>query len=115
MREVFKPTPEIALLFTLPGVGSILAVVIALEVGDVTRFASSEKFAAYAGTTPRVHASGGRIRFGPLRPASTATSSGRSWKRPPRFQRCFLRSESAPFRGPCFSPVSFLGTKHAVT
>jgi transposase len=67
MREAFKPTPEIALLITLPGVGFILAVVIALEVGDDTRFASNEKFAAYAGATPRVHASGGRIRYGPLR------------------------------------------------
>jgi transposase len=68
MRIVFRPTPEIDLLMTLPGVGFTLAVVIALEVGDVTRFASSEKFAAYAGTTPRVHASGGKIRFGRLRP-----------------------------------------------
>jgi len=68
MQEVFKPTREIELLMTLPGVGFILAIVIHLEVGDVTRFASNEKFAAYAGTTPRVHASGGRTRFGPLRP-----------------------------------------------
>jgi transposase len=68
MREVFKPTPEVELLMTLPGVGFILAVVITLEVGDVTRFASHEKFAAYAGTTPRVHASGGKTRYGPLRP-----------------------------------------------
>jgi transposase len=43
MAEMFKPSPETALLITLPGVGFILAVVIALEVGDVTRFASPEK------------------------------------------------------------------------
>ncbi len=67
MRVVFKPTPEVALLMTLPGVGFILAVVIALEMGDVTRFASPEKCAAYAGTTPPVHASGGKTRYGPLR------------------------------------------------
>lgn len=68
LREVFRPTPAIGQLMTLPGVGLILAVVIALEVGEVTRFASAEKLAAYAGTTPRVHASGGRVRYGPLRP-----------------------------------------------
>jgi transposase len=68
MHAVFTRTPEIALLMTLPGVGPILAVVIALEVGDVTRFATAEKLAAYAGTTPRVHASGGKIRYGPVRP-----------------------------------------------
>ena len=68
MRSVFKMTPEIQLLMTVPGVGPILAVVIALEVGDVARFATAEKLAAYAGTTPRVHASGGKTRFGRLRP-----------------------------------------------
>jgi transposase len=46
----------------------MLAVVIALEVGSVARFATAEKLAAYAGTTPRVHASGGKTRFGPSRP-----------------------------------------------
>jgi transposase len=55
-------------LLTLPGVGLTLAVVIALEVGDVTRFATAEKLASYAGTPRRVHASGGKTRFGPSRP-----------------------------------------------
>src|SRR5207249_4750177 len=68
MQTVFKVTPDIRLLMTVPGVGLILAVVIALEIGDVARFATAEKLAAYAGTTPRVHASGGKTRFGRLRP-----------------------------------------------
>jgi transposase len=67
MRIIFRPTPEIELLRTLPGVGFTLGVVIALEVGEVSRFATAEKVAAYAGTTPRVHASGGKTRYGPLR------------------------------------------------
>src|SRR3989442_9732643 len=68
MQTVFTATPEIQLLITLPGVGFILAVVIALEVGDVGRFARAEKLAGYAGTTPRVHASGGENRLRPPRP-----------------------------------------------
>jgi transposase len=68
MQTVFKPTPTIQLLLTLPGVGLMLAVVVALEVGSVARFATAEKMAAYAGATPRVHASGGKTRFGPSRP-----------------------------------------------
>src|SRR5215510_5694156 len=68
IQAVFKPAPAIQLLLTLPGVGLTLAVVIALEVGDVARFATAEKLAAYAGTTPRIHASGGKTRFGPARP-----------------------------------------------
>ena len=47
-------------VMSLPGVGFLLAVVISLEVGDVGRFATCERLAAYAGTTPRVHASEGK-------------------------------------------------------
>lgn len=68
IKTVFTPTLAIQLLMTLPGVGLTLAVVIALEVGDVARFATAEKLAAYAGATPRVHASGGKTRYGRLRP-----------------------------------------------
>jgi transposase len=68
MKEVFVETEEIRLLQTLPGIGQLLGPVLALEIGDVRRFATAEKLAAYAGTTPRVHASGGRIRYGHLRP-----------------------------------------------
>jgi transposase len=68
MRAVFTPTPVIQLVMTLPGVGFILGIVIALEVGDVTRFPDHERLAAYAGTTPRVRSSGGKTHYGPLRP-----------------------------------------------
>lgn len=68
MQEVFHTVPELDLLRTLPGVGFILAVVIALEIGAVQRFARPQELASYAGTTPRVHASGGKTRYGPLRP-----------------------------------------------
>jgi transposase len=67
MKEVFSSTPEIELLMTLPGVGFLLAVVIAYEMGDVKRFKGASSFATYAGTTPSVHSSGGKVRFGPLR------------------------------------------------
>jgi transposase len=67
LRTVFAPTPELQLLRTLPGVGWILAVVLWLEIGDIRRFPTAAQLAAYAGTTPRVHASGGRIHYGPLR------------------------------------------------
>jgi hypothetical protein len=59
MRAVFQPTPTIEWLMTLPGVGFILVVVIALELGDIRRFPDAERFARYAGSTPRVRPSGG--------------------------------------------------------
>jgi transposase len=67
MHEAAGSSAELDRLQTLPGVGFILAVVIAWEIGDVRRFATAEKLAAYAGTVPRIHASGGRTRLGPVR------------------------------------------------
>jgi transposase len=67
MAELFQPTRELELIQTLPGVGFILGVVILTEVGDVGRFPSASHLASYSGMTPRVHASGGRVRYGPTR------------------------------------------------
>jgi transposase len=68
MKELFEETPQSILVETLPGVGFILAVVIIQEVGDIGRFSGAECFASYCGATPRVHASGGKVRYGRLRP-----------------------------------------------
>ncbi len=67
MKTLFAKTPEVKLLMTLPGVGFILATVIAMEIGEVTRFPAANRLASYAGTTPRVYSSGGKTRFGTLR------------------------------------------------
>ncbi len=63
-----RETPEMQRLRTLPGIGWILCVVIALEVGDIRRFPSAQHLASYAGVTPRVHQSGNTLRYGRLRP-----------------------------------------------
>ena len=68
LEGLLEVTPEMELLDALPGVGLILSAVIALEVGDVGRFPDAEHLASYAGTTPRVHASGDKTRHGRLRP-----------------------------------------------
>jgi transposase len=68
MQQVFEQTAEMELLQTMPGVGPILAVVILEEVGDVNRFSGPDRLASYSGTTPRVHASGDKVRYGRLRP-----------------------------------------------
>lgn len=67
MGEVFEVDDAIRLLMTLPGVGFILATVIRTEIGEVNRFGRADQLAAYAGTTPRVHESGGHRYYGPLR------------------------------------------------
>jgi len=68
MREAFMKTPALEWVMSMPGVGFILGTVILLEVGDVHRFPDAERLATYAGTTPRIHSSGDKIRFGRLRP-----------------------------------------------
>jgi transposase len=67
MKETFCANRELEILQSLPGVGFILAVVILLEVGDMSRFPDASRFAAYSGTTPRVSSSGGKTRYGQLR------------------------------------------------
>lgn len=68
LKERIAVTPEMELLLTVPGIAEILAPTIFLELGDVRRFATAECFASYSGTTPRVHASGDKTRYGKLRP-----------------------------------------------
>jgi transposase len=67
MKKVFSKTEQVRRLMTLPGVGFILAVVIANEIGEISRFATAQKLAGYSGTVPRVHSSGGHTRYGKLR------------------------------------------------
>jgi transposase len=67
LDELVEVSAEMQWLMTLPGVGVILAATIALEIGEVQRFPSAMHLASYAGTTPRVHASGGKVRYGKLR------------------------------------------------
>jgi transposase len=68
LQGLVEVTPEMQRLMSLPGVGVILAATMQLEIGDIGRFPSAEHLAAYAGTTPRVHASGGHTRYGRTRP-----------------------------------------------
>lgn len=67
LGELVEVTPEMQWLESLPGVGVILAATIALEIGEIQRFLSAPQLASYSGTTPRVHASGGKVRYGALR------------------------------------------------
>lgn len=68
IRALAQETPEMKRLMTLPGIGWILAVVVVLEVGEILRFPSAQHLASYSGTTPRIHQSGDKTRYGRLRP-----------------------------------------------
>jgi transposase len=64
LETIMKVSVEADLLKTLPCVGTILSMVMMLEIGRVDRFPAAAHLASYAGLVPRVHSSGGHTRMG---------------------------------------------------
>jgi transposase len=64
--QIAHNDPNALLLMTIPGVGPLLAVVIASEIGDIKRFASANDLVGYSGLCPRVIQSGDRDFRGKL-------------------------------------------------
>ena len=62
-------------LTQLPGVGPFTALVILAETGDITRFGSARKLAAWAGLTPTVRGSDRTVRHGHI------SKQGSAWLR----------------------------------
>jgi len=61
-----KYKDSVELLRTVPGVGALTAITLLLELGNMGRFASAEKFASYLGLTPSEFSSGDKNRKGSL-------------------------------------------------
>jgi transposase len=70
-----KAEPGVKVLTQLPGVGEFTALVILAETGDITRFGSARKLAAWAGLTPTVRGSDRTIRHGHI------SKQGSAWLR----------------------------------
>ena len=68
-KEALGNHPGIVILRTIPGIGKILAALVALEIDDIRRFSHPGKLCAYAGLVPTTYASGGKIRHGRLLPS----------------------------------------------
>jgi transposase len=67
LRPFAKADPRAVLLDTIPGVAELLALTIAVEIGEIGRFSNPQKLVSYARLAPRVHQSGeSRPRSGPL-------------------------------------------------
>jgi len=64
LEVLLEASAERDLLKTMPGVGPILSAVIALEIGDIGRFASPQNLASYAGLVPAARESAGKKRQG---------------------------------------------------
>src|SRR5579863_59255 len=68
IKEENLSNPMAQRLDSLPGVGPILAAVIATEIETIDRFNRADKLCAYAGLAPTTYASGGRVHHGRLLP-----------------------------------------------
>jgi len=64
---------RVELLTTIPGIGPLLGLTIASEIGDVARFPNPRKLIGYASLAPRVHQSGQSSRGGDLSKAGSRT------------------------------------------
>jgi transposase len=73
LRPLARADPRVALLDTIPGVGDLLGLTLASEIGDVSRFASARKLIGYAGLSPKINQSGDRSRTGALSKAGSRT------------------------------------------
>jgi transposase len=70
-----KHDPRVDVLTVLPGVGTLTALTILAEVGDITRFSSARKLASWAGLTPTVRNSDRTVRHGHI------SKQGSAWLR----------------------------------
>jgi transposase len=73
LRPFAAADPRVLLLRTIPGIGELLGLAIAAEIGDIARFGSPRKLIGYAGLAPRVNQSGERSRTGALSKAGSRT------------------------------------------
>ncbi len=77
IKERIQLTPSMQVVQTVPGVGTILSIVITLEIGSIDRFSTPKKLAGYSGLVPRLSASGGRVHYGRMVTPSRCPSGSR--------------------------------------
>jgi transposase len=73
LRPLAENDRRVELLSTIPGIGPILGLTIAAEIGDVSRFPNPRKLIGYAGLAPRIKQSGESSRNGALSKAGSRT------------------------------------------
>jgi transposase len=82
VKDKAKLRPEFKMLKTVPGIGDILALNIALETGDIGRFPTVGDFSSYCRTVKSERISNGKRRAKGTPSAATSISPGPSSKRP---------------------------------
>jgi transposase len=73
LRPVARADERVKLLISIPGIGELLGLTIASEIGDIARFPSAGKLVGYSGLTPTIKQSGQSSRTGRLSKAGPDT------------------------------------------
>jgi transposase len=91
LHQHAKTDLRVKALRTLPGVGEFTALVMLAEIGDISRFPTARKLAAWAGLTPTVRGSDLKIRHGHISKQGSAhlrwvlNQAAQTAKRSPEF------------------------------
>ncbi|HYO47788.1 MAG TPA: IS110 family transposase [Gemmatimonadota bacterium] len=101
------------LLQTIPGVGPLLGLTFASEIGEVSRFSSASKLVGYAGLAPRISQSGERSATGSLSKAGSRTlrwaaveAANQAWRPTNPFHAHYLRIAARHGKNPAKSAVA---------
>jgi transposase len=95
LHQHAKADPRVKVLTALPGIGEFTALVVLAEIGDITRFGSARKLAAWAGLTPTVRGSDLKVRHGHISKQGSAwlrwvlNQAAQTAKRSPQFSATY--------------------------
>jgi transposase len=105
--------PRAQLLQTIPGVGPLISLTFAAEIGEVSRFSSASKLVGYAGLAPRINQSGERSATGRLSKAGPRTlrwaaveAANQAWRPSNPFHEHYRRLAARHGKNPAKSSVA---------
>src|SRR4029453_8851132 len=113
LAPLARSDERVRLLRTMPGIGPLLGLTFAAEIGEVSRFRSPGKLIGYAGLAPRGSQSGERSATGPLSKAGSRTlrwaaveAANQAWRPANPWHGHYLRVSARHGKNPAKSSVA---------
>ena len=113
LAPIARSDPRAQLLQTIPGVGPLISLTFASEIGDVSRFSSASKLVGYAGLVPRISQSGQRSATGRLSKAGSRAlrwaaveAANQAWRPSNPFHEHYRRLAARHGKNPAKSSVA---------
>lgn len=110
LAHIEKYARRVDLLKTVPGIGTLSAMEILVELQDINRFQTAEELASYLGLTPSQYSSGERVRMGHI------THAGNDRVRTTLVECCWILIWKDPVMGARYENIKRRrGGKRAIT